>query len=209
MSYKNTTNYSLYLVTDRGLLQGKDLLSSIREAIEGGATLVQLREKNLSEDAFFDLALSVRQLTESYGIPLIINDNISIAKAVDAAGVHLGPDDLSVSKARLFLGDGMIIGASANCLDEALAFEKEGADYLGVGALFPTETKKDAEAVSLYTLRAIKDAVNIPIVGIGGISLGNARLVMETGVDGIAVVSAILKETDIKKTASAFISLLR
>ncbi|MBK5251509.1 MAG: thiamine phosphate synthase [Peptostreptococcaceae bacterium] len=208
MSYKNTTNYSLYLVTDRGLLQGRDLLGSIREAIEGGATLVQLREKDLPEEAFLDLALKVRQLTDSYGIPLIINDNISIAKAVGAAGVHLGPDDLSVSNARLFLGDSMIIGASANCLAEALAFEKEGADYLGVGALFPTETKKDAETVSLDTLRAIKDAVNIPIVGIGGIGLDNVRDVMASGVNGIAVVSAILKETDIKKATSDLKSIL-
>ena len=208
MFCKKSIDYKLYLVTDRGILQGRDLIRCIGEALDGGVSLLQLREKNLSHEAFHGLALKVKTLTMAYNVPLIINDNISLAMEVKAAGVHLGPDDMSISRARQILGSEMIIGASANCLQEALRFEEEGADYLGVGALFPTHTKEDAESVSLDTLRAITEAVKIPVVGIGGICLSNASQVLNSGADGIAVVSAILKNKDIKKATAELAALL-
>lgn len=198
---KNSIDYTLYLVTDRGVLGQRDLAASIEEAIKGGVTLVQLREKSASTREFYHLALKVKEITDKYGIPLLINDRADISAGVDAAGVHLGPDDMPVNVARRILGTGKIIGASVNCVEEALKCQEQGADYLGVGALFPTKTKNNAEHVSLQQLKDIKSTVRIPVVGIGGISLENTPMVGSAGVDGIAVVSAILGSKNIREAA--------
>lgn len=194
-------NYSLYLITDRNVLGGKELLSCIEDSIKGGVTLVQLREKNVNSNDYFNLALKVKEMVRKYDIPLIINDRVDIALAVYADGVHLGPEDLPIASARKLMGNDRIIGASANCIEEALEFQRQGADYLGVGALFPTKTKSNTEHVTLTQLKAIKEAVKIPVVGIGGISIENAASVKAAGVDGIAVASGILGSENIFKAA--------
>ena len=198
---KELINYSLYLITDRKVLGGKELLKSIEDAIKGGVTLVQLREKNITAYDYYNLALKVKELVKKYHIPLIINDRVDIALAVNADGVHLGPEDLPIHVARDLMGPDKIIGASANCIEEALEFQKQGADYLGIGALFPTKTKSNTEHVTLEQLKAIKEAVHIPVVGIGGINFKNASLVKAAGVDGIAVASAILGSENIVEAA--------
>jgi thiamine-phosphate pyrophosphorylase len=201
-------NYTLYLVTDRRWLGERTLWDDVEEAILGGVTLVQLREKEISSKEYLELAQRVKTITDRHGIPLIINDRIDIAQAVDADGVHVGPEDLSVAIARGLLGSGKIIGASAASLEEALSLQAQGADYLGVGAVYPTTTKGGTEKVSLDELRGIKSAVHIPVVAIGGIKAENAKPVMETGVDGVAVVSAIMDQTDIREAARQLLSLL-
>ena len=204
MLNKERVNYSLYLITDRKVLSGKELLASIEDAIKGGVTLVQLREKNITANDYYSLALKVKELVRKYQIPLIINDRVDIALAVDADGVHLGPEDLPITIARKLLGPNKIIGASANCVEEAVAFQSQGADYLGIGALFPTETKSNTEHVSLNQLKIIKEAVHIPLVGIGGINIDNAPSVKATGVNGIALASAILGSDNIFEAAKYF-----
>ncbi|MCO1602434.1 thiamine phosphate synthase [Desulfosporosinus nitroreducens] len=190
-------DYSLYLVTDRKLLGERDLAQSIELAIQGGVSLVQLREKSISTKEFLNLALRVKEITSKYDIPLIINDRLDIALAVDAEGLHVGQDDLPMLKARELLGPDKIIGVSARTLEEALLAEKQGADYLGVGAVFRTSTKSDAKEVSLEQLEYIKKSVSIPVVAIGGINYGNIQQVKATGIDGISVVSAILVQDNI------------
>jgi thiamine-phosphate pyrophosphorylase len=202
-------DFTLYLVTDRRWLGGRTLWDSIEEAILGGVTLVQLREKEISSKEYLELAQRVKGITDRYGVPLIINDRIDIALAAGADGVHLGPEDLPVPIARGLLGGGKIVGASAASVDEALLFQAQGADYLGVGALFPTATKQGTEKVGLDDLREIKAAVRIPVVAIGGIKAENAGPVMETGVDGVAVVSAIMDRADIREAARQLLSLLK
>jgi thiamine-phosphate pyrophosphorylase len=201
--------YTLYLVTDRRWLGERTLRECIEEAILGGVTIVQLREKEVSSKAYLELAQRVKEVTDRYDIPLIINDRLDIALAIDADGVHLGPEDLSVPLARRLLGDRRIIGASAATLEEALLLQAQGADYLGVGAVFPTATKRGTETVSLEGLRGIRAAVQIPVVAIGGIQAGNAGPVMKTGVDGVAVVSAIMNQADIREAARQLASLLK
>ena len=206
---KRNTDFTLYLVTDRRWLGERTLWDGVEEAIRGGATLVQLREKKISSKEYFELAQRVKEVTDRHGIPLIINDRIDIALAIDADGVHLGPEDLPVSIARKLLGNGKIIGSSAATVAEALLFQAQGADYLGVGAVFPTATKRGTEKVGLDDLRGIKAAVHIPVVAIGGIKAENAKPVMETGVDGVAVVSAIMDQKDIREAARQLLSLLK
>jgi thiamine-phosphate pyrophosphorylase len=203
------TDFTLYLVTDRRWLGGRTLWDSVEEAILGGVTLVQLREKEMSSKEYLELAQRIKGVTDRYGVPLIINDRIDIALAADADGVHLGPEDLPVWIVRKLLGVGKIIGASAASVDEALLFQAQGADYLGVGAVFPTATKQGTEKVGLDDLKEIKSAVHIPVVAIGGINTGNAGPAMETGVDGVAVVSAIMDQTDIREAARRLLSLLK
>ena len=203
-----TLNFQLYLVTDRRWLKDRNLADCVEAAVLGGVTLVQLREKDIFSREFFKLAQQVKRVTERYGIPLIINDRIDIALAVDADGVHIGLDDLPVPVARKLLGSDKIIGASVTTIDEAVLFQNQGADYLGVGAVFPTATKPENEAVSLATLRSIKAAVRIPVVAIGGIQKENVPQVMQTGVDGIAVVSAIMNQTDITQASALLKSLV-
>ncbi|MFA5181017.1 MAG: thiamine phosphate synthase [Syntrophales bacterium] len=187
----------LYLVTDRRWLGGRNLCDAVEEAIRGGVTLLQLREKDMSSQDYYQLAAKVKKTADMYHIPLIINDRLDIALAVDAAGVHLGLDDLPIPVVRKILGKDRIIGASAATVAEALRFQQQGADYLGVGAVFPTATKLGNERVGFEDLRRIKAAVDIPIVAIGGIKAENVRDVMATGVDGVAVVSAIMDQRDI------------
>lgn len=198
---KAKINYKLYLVTDRDLLKNKDLCTAVEEAIKGGVTLVQLREKNVTTTEFYNIAVNVKKVTDAYNIPLIINDRMDIALAVEAAGLHIGQSDLPCERARKVIGNDIILGVSATNLEEALKAEKDGADYIGVGAMFPTSTKNDAKAVSLELLKEIKEKVSIPVVAIGGISEKNAGLLRPANIDGIAVISDILGKDDIKAAA--------
>ena len=193
-------DYRLYLVTDRELLGDRELENSIELAIQGGVTLVQLREKSISTLKFLQLAIRVKKITSRYHIPLIINDRLDIALAVDADGLHVGQDDLPMLKARELFPN-KLIGVSASTLEEALLAEQQGADYLGVGAIFSTTTKTDAPDVSLNQLELIKKSVAIPVVAIGGINRRNLQQVMATGIDGVSVVSAILAEKNIQMAA--------
>lgn len=196
----NRENYLLYLVTDRHILNGRDLCEAVEESILGGATIVQLREKNISDDEFLKIALEVQKITRKYNIPLIINDNVEIVKTIDAEGVHVGQSDKSLDEARKILGKDKIIGVSVGSIEEAQKAEAGGADYLGIGAVFFTGSKKDInEPLGLEALKEIVDSVKIPSVAIGGIHLNNAHKVMETGVDGVAVISEILGQENIKK----------
>lgn len=199
-------DYSLYLVTDRDCLVNRDLYQSIEQALLGGVTLVQLREKAVSSREFLDIALRVKEITTRYRIPLIINDRLDIALAIDADGLHIGQDDLPLPLARKLFGENKIIGVSAHTLDEALSAERQGADYLGVGAIYPTPTKPDALTVSLKQLAEIKKSIAIPVVAIGGINAENASDIMTTGIDGVSIVSAILGKQDIQKAARDLLS---
>lgn len=197
---KKNVDYSLYLVTDRRILKGRDILEAIEESILGGVTIIQLREKTASKDEFLKLAKEVKGITDKYSIPLIINDNVEIAKAIDADGVHLGQSDEELTRAREILGDRKIIGISVGNVEEAKLAEKNGADYLGIGAVFYTDSKKDInEPMGIAGLKRIVKSVNIPNVAIGGIHLSNVKEVMETGTDGIAVISEILGKKNIRE----------
>ncbi|KAE9631352.1 thiamine phosphate synthase [Defluviitalea raffinosedens] len=198
---KNNVDYKLYLVTDRDILAGRNLESAVEEAIQGGVTLVQLREKDITSLEFYNMALRIKRITSQYNIPLIINDRLDIALAVDAEGVHLGQRDIPCVIARKIIGENKIVGVSASTLEEAKKAEKDGADYIGVGAVFPTSTKQDARDVSVDLLKEIKQSVAIPVVAIGGINEDNVSLLKDTNIDGIAVVSAILGKKDIKSAA--------
>jgi thiamine-phosphate pyrophosphorylase len=202
---KRNVNYSLYLVTDREVLKERDLCLSVEQAIQGGVTLVQLREKDVSSLEFYRIALEVKNITDKYNVPLIINDRLDIAMAVDAAGVHVGQSDLTCEVARKILGDKKIIGVSTATVDEAIAAEKDGADYIGVGAMYSTQTKTDARAVTIETLAKIKQSINIPVVAIGGINGNNFIPLKNTGIDGLAIVSAILGKENIKEAAERFV----
>jgi len=202
-------DWTFYLVTDRRWLGGRTLWDSVEAAIRGGATVVQLREKEIPSRDYLDLARRVKAVTDRAEVPLIIDDRLDIALAVDADGVHVGPEDLPVAAVRRLLGPDRIVGASACTQEEALRFQDEGADYLGVGAVFPTATKGGTESVSLEQLRRIKAAVRIPVVGIGGITADNAPAVMETGVDGVAVASAVMAQPDIGEAALWLSALLK
>ena len=200
-------DYSLYLVTDRRLMSTKTLGEAVEQAIAGGCTLVQLREKDISALDFYTLALEIKKITDRYGIPLIINDRIDIAMAVDAAGVHIGQKDIPADIARKVIGKDMLLGVSATSVTEAVNAAIAGADYLGVGAMFQTGTKTDASHVSMEELGGIRRTVDIPIVVIGGISRENAMLFQPMGIDGLAVVSAVIAQPDIKKSAADLKSL--
>lgn len=198
---KPVIDYSLYLVTDRRLMSTKKVEQSVELAIQGGCTLVQLREKALSSLDFYDTAVQVKAVCDRYQVPLIINDRVDIAMATDAAGVHVGQNDLPAAIVRGMIGPDKILGVSASNLAEALQAVQDGADYLGVGAMFATGTKSDARAVSLDELQAIRTAVHLPIVAIGGINPNTVPRLAASGIDGIAVVSAIVAEQDIARAA--------
>lgn len=202
-------DYSLYLVTDRGIAKPKDIYWCIEESILGGVTLVQLREKNISTYEFLQIAEKVKLVTDKYNVPLIINDRLDIALAIDAAGVHVGQSDMPAHIARKIIGSKKILGVSTANIEEAIRAEKDGADYLGVGAIFPTTSKSDTRKVSLSSLKEIKSMVKIPIVGIGGINQDNASKVINTGVDGIAVISSILSFDDIKTASNNLYNILK
>ncbi len=187
----------VYAVTDRTWLNGSTLEQQVEQAIKGGATLIQLREKELSYTAFLEQAIQLKKVTDKYHIPLIINDNVDVAKVVNAEGVHVGQKDMEAGAVRQKLGENKIIGVSVQTVEQALLAQKQGADYLGVGAVFSTSTKLDASEVSFETLQKICDAVSIPVVAIGGINAQNIMQLKNSGINGVAVVSAIFAQKDI------------
>lgn len=200
---KAQPDYSIYLVTDDGCLQGRALIDCVREALEGGVTLVQYRAKTASSAEMYDEALQLKALCDSFNVPLIINDRLDIAMAVGAAGVHLGQDDLPCAAARKILGEDYIIGVSAHNPAEARAALQSGADYLGCGAVFGTATKADVKKLGTEGLEAICKAKGLPVVGIGGVTADNYREVRAAGADGAAIVSGILAQPDIRATVEA------
>ena len=190
-------DYSLYLVTDRGLARGRSTLDIVSAAVDGGATVVQLREKDCSTLDFIKQALTIKDFLKARGVPMIINDRVDVAQAVNADGVHLGQTDMPLEMAKRILGDSMIIGISAESLQDAIEAEKGGADYLGVSPIYATPTKTDtAPALGLEGLRAIHKAVGLPLVGIGGLNKNNSADVIRNGAAGVAVVSAIVAADD-------------
>jgi len=198
---KPKIDYTLYLCTDRRLMSAATLEDAVRQAIEGGCSIVQLREKECTSQEFYEQAVRLKAVTDAYQVPLIINDRLDIAQATGAAGVHIGQEDMPAAVARRVLGEDAIIGVSAGSLAEAVQAEKDGADYLGVGAMYPTPTKRDADLIDKETLRAIRKAVRIPIVIIGGINQATAPNFKRMGIDGIAVVSAVIAAPDIARAA--------
>jgi thiamine-phosphate pyrophosphorylase len=194
---RENIDYSLYLVTDRGLARGRSTLVIVQAAVRGGATVVQLREKECSTLEFMEQAVSIKAYLKDKGVPLIINDRVDVAQAVEADGVHLGQTDMPLEVAKKILGDSMIIGISAESLHDAIEAEKGGADYLGVSPIYATPTKTDtASPLGLEGLWEIRNAVKIPLVGIGGLNADNSAEVIRNGADGVAVVSAIVAADD-------------
>lgn len=187
----------VYAVTDRSWLNGAKLAEQVEQALKGGATFVQLREKQLDTGEFLREAEEIRRLCRLYQVPFVINDNVDVALAVDADGVHVGQSDMEAGDVRSKLGPDKIIGVSAHTVEQALLAQERGADYLGVGAVFTTNSKDDAESVSLETLRAICEAVDIPVVAIGGVSRNNIAKLGGSGISGVAVISAIFAQKDI------------
>ena len=196
----------LYAITDRHWLNGRTLESQVREVLEGGVTILQLREKELPEADFLAEARVIKDLCDEFGVPLVINDNVAIAREV-GAGVHLGQGDMELVKARQILGSEAIIGVSCKTVEQALEAESKGADYLGVGAVFPTSTKSDTRTIEHATLVEICRAVRIPVVAIGGITLQNAHELVGTGIAGIAVISALFGAPSPRNAAQAFAAL--
>ena len=188
----------LYAVTDRAWVGEQTLCEQVEEAIRGGATFIQLREKELDDAAFLDEALEIQSLCRRYSVPFVINDNVEIARRIHADGVHVGQSDMEAGNVRALLGEDKILGVSAQTVEQALLAEQRGADYLGVGAVFPTGSKADADDVSHETLRAICEAVRIPVVAIGGIGRHNVSALRGSGICGIAVISAIFAASDIE-----------
>ncbi|RHG54291.1 thiamine phosphate synthase [Ruminococcus sp. AF24-32LB] len=191
----------LYAITDRHWLNGESLYQQVEKALQGGVTFLQLREKKLDKELFMKEAREIKELCRKYKVPFIINDNVEIAKAIDADGVHVGQSDMEAGDVRKRLGADKIIGVSAKTVEQALLAEKHGADYLGVGAVFSTSTKTDATGVSHETLRDICQAVKIPVVAIGGITKDNVNELSGYGADGIAVISAIFAQENITEAA--------
>ena len=187
----------LYAITDRNWLNGKTLLSQVELALQGGATILQLREKHLDDEAFFQEAVEIKELCRAYHVPFIVNDNVEVALKVGADGIHVGQKDMEAGDVRRLLGPDKILGVSAQTVEQAILAEKNGADYLGVGAVFPTGSKDDADDVSHETLAAICKAVKLPVVAIGGISKHNVLELKGTGICGISVISAIFAQPDI------------
>ena len=194
---RNRIDYSLYLVTDRNISKGRPLPDIVEAAVRGGVSVVQLREKVMAGRDFVALALAIQAVLKAYDIPLIINDRIDVALAVHADGVHLGQTDVPLKMARRIVKGSMIIGVSTHTATEAVQAEKDGADYIGVGPVFSTTTKKDTHPViGIAGVAEIRNAVKLPIVGIGGIKIETAAQVIQHGADGIAVVSAIVSVDD-------------
>ncbi len=199
----------LYAVTDRSWLGEQTLSQQVEEALKGGATMIQLREKALEEEQFFQEALEIRALCHRYQVPFIINDNVALARQVGADGIHVGQSDMDAAEVRRILGADKILGVSAQTVEQALKAQAQGADYLGVGAVFPTGSKADAEEVSDETLKAICGAVRIPAAAIGGINARNVGKLSGSGICGIAVISAIFGADDIQRAARELKELAR
>ena len=196
-------DFILYAVTDRTWLGNMTLYEQVEEALKGGATFVQLREKELDDAAFLKEAFEIQELCRKYNVPFIINDNVEIAVNVNADGIHIGQKDMEAGYVRSVIGEEKILGVSVQTVEQAILAEKMGADYLGVGAVFTTGSKADAEDVSYETLKAICKAVNIPVVAIGGISATNVLTLKDSGISGIAVISAIFAAEDIESATKS------
>lgn len=192
----------LYAVTDRSWLGEQTLYEQVEDALQGGATFIQLREKKLDDEHFLQEAIEIKELCRRYHVPFVINDNVEIARKVDADGVHVGQSDMEAGDVRAILGKDKILGVSAQTVEQAVLAQQRGADYLGVGAVFHTGSKADADDVSHETLRKICDAVSIPVIAIGGISKDNVMELKGSGICGIAVISAIFAAKDIRSAAA-------
>ena len=201
-------NYSIYLVTDSNCIGERPLLECVEEALKGGVTLVQYRSKETDGGIMYKDALALRELCDKYQVPLIVNDRVDVALAVGAAGVHLGQDDLPCAVARKLVPENFIIGVSAHNVEEALAAQKDGANYLGCGAVFGSQTKNNVSSLGLEKLKSIREAVAIPIVGIGGVTVENYAKVLATGANGAAIVSGILGVEDIKSETEKFVNIV-
>ena len=204
----NNSDLILYAVTDRTWLDGRKLYDDVEKAIQGGATLIQLREKNLTHEEFRTEALEIQKLCKKYKIPFIINDDVKLACEIDADGVHVGQDDMEAGNVRNLIGSEKILGVSVQTPEQAILAESRGADYLGAGAVFHTDSKLDAADVSHETLKKICASVKIPVVAIGGINAKNINQLAGTGIAGVAIISAIFAADDIEKSASELRNLL-
>lgn len=202
----NNIDLSLYLVTDKSEDVEK-FLNTIEEAIKGGTTVVQIREKTAATLDFYNLALKVKEITTKYNVPLIINDRVDVALAIDADGVHVGQSDMPCDVTRRLIGENKILGVSAATIEEAQKAQKDGADYIGTGAVFPTQTKDDAPSVTKQELKEIVDSIDIPVVAIGGITLENAHELVDTGISGLSVVSAIMSSDNPKKSSEELLKI--
>ena len=197
---------SLYLVTDKSDDVEK-FLNTIEEAIKGGTSVVQIREKTADTLDFYNLALKVKEITTKYNVPLIINDRVDIAMAIDADGVHVGQSDMPCDVTRRLIGEDKILGVSAATIDEAQKAQRDGADYIGTGAVFPTKTKDDAPSVTKQELKEIVESIDIPVVAIGGINMDNAHELIDTGIAGLSVVSAIMSSDNPKKSSEELLNI--
>lgn len=197
----NKDALSLYGITDRYWLNGRPLIHDVQLALEGGVTMIQLREKNLDEESFYREAIEIKELCKKFHVPFIINDNVELAKKVDADGIHVGQNDMAAQDVRAIIGPDKILGVSTQTVEEAILAQKMGADYLGVGAVFPTGSKDDCWVLSHDLCREICSAVTIPVVAIGGINLGNISKLSGLGFSGISLISAIFGQNDIKSAA--------
>jgi thiamine-phosphate pyrophosphorylase len=197
---------SLYLVTDDSSDEEK-FLNTIEEGIKGGVSVVQIREKTAETLDFYNLALKVKKITSKYNVPLIINDRVDVAMAIDAEGVHVGQSDMPCDITRKLIGNDKILGVSAATISEAKKAEKDGADYIGTGAVFPTATKDDAPSITKKDLKEIVESINIPVVAIGGITLDNACELLDTGISGLSVVSAIMSAENPKKASEKLLNI--
>lgn len=209
MKNKNNVDYTLYLCTDRGLMTTGTVEESVRLAIAGGCGVVQLREKEISSAEFYRLAVNTKKITDETGAALIINDRVDIALAADADGVHVGQSDLPAAVVRRLIGPDKLLGVSVATLEQAKQAAADGADYLGVGAMYATQTKTDADIVTMEELRRIRAAVDIPIVVIGGINKNTLGNFKGMGIDGLAVVSAVVAQEDITAAAKELIQLFK
>lgn len=200
---------TLYAVTDSAWVGKQTLVEQVKDALEGGITFLQLREKSLNQEEFLQEALEIKQLATAYKVPFVINDDIEIAKQMDADGVHVGQDDMSPREVRKILGADKIVGVSVHNIEEAVLAQEAGADYLGLGAIFPTTTKKDAKPINQDFIKEICDSVTIPVVGIGGINESNMNLLYGTHLDGVALVSAIFGAKDIKQETKKLLEMAK
>ena len=204
----NREAFRLYLVTNRYQDSVENFLEKVEIACRSGVTIIQLREKNLTTNQYYQLAKQVKEITDAYQVPLIIDDRLDVCLAVDAAGLHIGDDELPVSVARQVLGPDKILGVTAKTVERALEAEEGGADYLGTGAIFPTTTKENAPITLISTLKTICQRVAIPVVAIGGLTSENIDQLIDTGIAGVAVVRDLMQAEDIEAKTQAFLTKL-